>query len=430
MSRVRERDIDRLVDRARTALVDLATELIRCRPTYAEAPSGIARAQQTLASALRDAGMALLPVPTAGSELISHPLYVAVEEFGPNFADYRPGRHPVLRARLEVDPTLPTLALNGHIDVEPIDDHEWSQAALASGAVREGTIFGRGASDMLGALAAYAIAVSIVAELGGPAMNVEVHSVPDEELGGNGTLSLLEAVRAPEYVLIGEPTSLAVSEATLGFHHFVLEVAGRRNHMAENDTGEAAIELLAHAVRRIASIRPLLADSIRSTLGFAEYRSNPLAIGRIAGGTDPAVPPVRAVLEGAAFSAPGAGSEVIAAHLLTALDADLRDRSRLRFSRMSFPGNTPATDESLALAMAACLSDTGVEPVRRGFPSPCDLRLYSAYGSAGVVCGPGDLTRAHAPDEQLDISHLITYTKAIARLLLRFIDPQRKGPQR
>lgn len=414
-----EREIDRLVRARRDELVGLTLELIRRRPTYAEAPSNIAQAQGVLRDALRAGSMTLIEVPDV-PDLRSHQLYVGVEEFMPEHADYLPGRHPIVRARLEIDPLLPTLALSGHIDVEPLDDHEWTEPLEAAGLVRAGRIVGRGASDMLGALAAFAVAVDVTAALGGPSMNVEVHSVPDEELGGNGTLQLLEGAPVPDYVLIGEPNGLQISEATLGFHHFVLDVTGRRSHMAGVHGADSSVEELARAIGRLSLARADLANAIRSSVGFEGYASNPLAIAKVRGGTDPAVPPVTATLEGVAFSAPGWSRDQVADHLLLRLDASLRARSSLRFSGMSFEGNSSSSDDRLPVELARALRDSGVAPRRAGFPSPCDLRLYRAYGSLGVVCGPGDLSVAHGPGEYLDIDRLVTYTKTLVRLLIRF----------
>ncbi|MFY1597915.1 M20 family metallopeptidase [Micromonospora sp. WMMD737] len=419
MTRHIDRDIDRLIERDRNLLVELTTELIGCRPTYVGPTTGIRRAQSIMAGALREAGMRLVDVPAA-SNLRHHPLYVGVEEWTDDFAHYEPGVHPLVVARVDVDPALPTLALSGHIDVEPVDEQEWTDPALAGGCLRDGAVFGRGASDMLGSLAAYAVAVRAAVRLGGPRVNLEVHSVPDEELGGNGTLALLAAHPAPDYVLVGEPTSMRICEATLGFHHFVLNVEGRRTHMAESSGADSAIERAAAAITAVAATRQDLANRIRNSPGFAAYGSNPLAIGKVHGGSDAAVPPLACQVEGVAFSAP----EMSIGDMRELLATGLRERgtelAEPRLTRMSFPGNPPSADRRLATSLAACLRSTGEQPEWTGFPSPCDLRLYHAFGAAGVVCGPGDLAQAHAPDEHVEVDALIAFAKVITRLILNF----------
>jgi acetylornithine deacetylase len=419
MTRQVDREVDRLVERDRDLLVELTTELIGCRPTYVGPVTGIRRAQDIMTGALRDAGMRLVDVPAA-TDLRHHPLYVGVEEWGEDFAGYEPGVHPLVVGRVDVDAALPTLALSGHIDVEPVDEEEWADPVLAGGRLRDGAVFGRGASDMLGALAAYTVAVRAAARLGGPSVNLEVHSVPDEELGGNGTLALLATHPAPEYVVIGEPTSMRICEATLGFHHFVLDVDGRRTHMAESHGAESAIEQAAAAITAVAAIRDVLADRIRNSPGFAGYVSNPLAIGKIIGGVDAAVPPLSCRAEGVAFSAP----EMSPGDMRELLAAVLNERGLRqavpRLTRMAFPGNPPATDRRLPMALSACLRSTGGTPEWTGFPSPCDLRLYHAFGTSGVVCGPGDLAQAHAPDERVEVEALVTFAKVITKLILDF----------
>ncbi len=369
MTRQLDRDVDQLVERDRDLLVELTTELIGCRPTYVGPAAGIRRAQSVMSSALRDAGMRMIDVPAA-TKLRHHPLYVGVEEWADDFAGYEPGVHPLVVGRVDVDPALPTLALSGHIDVEPVDEQEWTDPVLAGGRLRDGAVFGRGASDMLGALAAYTVAVRAALRLGGPSVNLEVHSVPDEELGGNGTLALLAAHPAPEYVLIGEPTSMRICEATLGFHHFVLDVEGRRTHMAESSGADSAIERAAAALTAVATTRHVLADRIRSSPGFAGYDSNPLAIGKIIGGSDAAVPPLSCQVEGVAFSAPAMSTGDVRELLAAVLRERGPEQVVPRLTRMSFPGNPPSTDRRLSNALSVSLRSTGGRPEWTGSPVP------------------------------------------------------------
>jgi acetylornithine deacetylase/succinyl-diaminopimelate desuccinylase-like protein len=54
------------------------------------------------------------------------------------------------------------------------------------------------------------------------------------------------------------------------------------------------------------------------------------------------------------------------------------------------------------------------------FPSPCDARLFEAFGVPSVVFGPGSLARAHGSDEYVTVSELTSYSKVLAATLLDF----------
>jgi acetylornithine deacetylase/succinyl-diaminopimelate desuccinylase-like protein len=410
--------IDRLVDSNREALVELTLELIRCRPSYVEGPGGIRRAQQVMRREIARAGLTITDVNSSGPSLREHSLYVPVEDWGPDFAGYVPGVHPIVLGRLEVNRDRPTLALSGHVDVEPVDDPIWADPRSAAGIATGRQVFGRGASDMLGGLASFVIAARVALQVRDPQMNLEIHSVADEELGGNGTLDLLENWRAPEYVVVGEPTSLGICDASLGFHHFSLSVESTPRHMAHSNSDDSSVEQVARAILAMAGPRASLADRIRKTRSFSAYDSNPLCIGKIMGGNDAATPPASCSLEGVAFSPPGMSKQTVMSLVGEALSRGGVATSSLVFSRMSFNGSESGQDTSLAADVAASLAQIGAPTEVRGFPSPCDMRLYDAFGSAGVIWGPGDLSVAHAPDESVAIDALVSYTRALARLIV------------
>jgi acetylornithine deacetylase len=405
--------IDSYVSDHRRELVGLALDLIGCRPSYAAGRQGVLAAQELLYVELSELGMTPvieLPSPDLAShlsfvdpaEIVSEP--VAADQF----------THPCLWAKWDVGAER-TLALNGHVDVVPAEEENWTRVAWAGGAEADGMIYGRGASDMLAAVAGYVMALRAVKAASCPAVNVEFHSVPSEELGGNGTLAVLERAGTPDWVVIGEPTGNRLCESTLGFHHFTVEVEGQSAHMASVDPSGAAIEKLPKVLSALAAVRADLGRRIAASAGFTDYRENPLAIGMIRGGSVPAVPPARCVLDATAFSSPTDTRDDVLGLLRHHL-ADVPGTS-VRIRRMSFPGNAPSPDRGLVEAVT--LARTGQQAATQltGFASPCDLRHYTSRGAAGVVYGPGDLSVAHAADERVSIEALTEFTTSLARLI-------------
>lgn len=104
----------------------------------------------------------------------------------------------------------PTLLLNGHIDVVPVNFSTWSSDPFVP-IVRDGWLYGRGAGDMKGGLAMAVLSLRALQRLGvAPRHNVSFLSVIEEECTGNGTLAALrEGVRA-DAVVLPEPTNLNI----------------------------------------------------------------------------------------------------------------------------------------------------------------------------------------------------------------------------
>ncbi len=110
-----------------------------------------------------------------------------------------------------------SLHLSGHVDVVPVDpDAPWSHDPW-SGEIADGRIWGRGAGDMKGGLAAYLVAAEAVAEVCGDARgDLLFSSVIEEECGGNGLWAVLRAGYTADATLIGEPTGLDIVHAGTG----------------------------------------------------------------------------------------------------------------------------------------------------------------------------------------------------------------------
>ena len=131
----------------------------------------------------------------------------------------------------------PHLAFAGHVDVVPPGDG-WTSGAFTP-TVRGGLLYGRGAVDMKGAVAAFVAAVSRIAADAG---RITLIITGDEEGPATfGTVALIERMRergiAPDLCLVGEPTSVAalgdmVKIGRRGSVNIWIEVPGRQGHVA------------------------------------------------------------------------------------------------------------------------------------------------------------------------------------------------------
>ncbi|MHB1376410.1 MAG: M20 family metallopeptidase [Candidatus Humimicrobiaceae bacterium] len=122
-----------------------------------------------------------------------------------------------------------SLLFSGHIDVAPFEPDNWKVTRPYEPIEKEGKLYGRGALDMKGGLAAAYWAIRILKESGfSPKGDVIFESVVDEEFaGGNGTLaSRLKGYNA-ELAILAEPTRMQICDACLGAFLGDLTIKGK-----------------------------------------------------------------------------------------------------------------------------------------------------------------------------------------------------------
>ena len=174
-----------------------------------------------------------------------------------------------LVARIPGNGGGPRLALLSHTDTVLADPAEW-QVDPWSGELRDGEIWGRGALDMKGQVAASAVAMASLAREGfQPGGDVIFVAAADEEVGVDFGLSWLcsehpEAVRA-EYslnegagdrVVIGERPFYLASTAEKMSSPFMLRVHGRSGHASMPGIADNALVKAARLIQRLAEFEP------------------------------------------------------------------------------------------------------------------------------------------------------------------------------
>jgi putative selenium metabolism hydrolase len=144
----------------------------------------------------------------------------------------------------------PTLLFDSHLDVVPADQPEqWSQPPF-SGQVSDGRLWGRGAADTKGSLAAMLTAVAGLPRAGLHGQVIVLASVHEEILTGAAVLLALEAFQ-PDLFITGEPTRLALATAQKGRATFDLLAQGRSAHTSHPEEGRNAVYLLMEAIDRL-----------------------------------------------------------------------------------------------------------------------------------------------------------------------------------
>ena len=320
-----------------------------------------------------------------------------------------------------------SILLNAHVDtVAPGDPVAWREDPL-SGAVEGDLLYGRGSCDMKGGLVTLLVALDAFSDLGLRLRgDVTVAATVGEENGGLGALStVLRGYRA-DAALITEPTRLALVTAQGGSLVFRLKVPGRSAHAAARDEGVSALEkfvpifedLLALESERDAALSHPLYDEIKNKV--------PINIGVVRAGNWASTVPESLVAEGRVGLIPGeevaAFKNLVSERISTVARRDpwLREHPpELEWFGGQFAPAEVTRDAPICEALSEAHERvTGEKPPVEGVPYGADMRLYIDFG--GMPCimyGAGDVNVAHAPNEHISITDLLTATTTIACLL-------------
>jgi acetylornithine deacetylase len=323
-----------------------------------------------------------------------------------------------------------TLVLNGHVDVVPAGDPALWTVPPWEATVRDGRVHGRGSVDMKGGLCCALAAVRAIRDAGVDLDGtVVIQSVVGEEDGGLGTLAAIERGHSGDAAIVLEPTDLMVAPAQAGALNFRLTVPGKAAHGALRTEGVSPLDRflpLYAAMRRFEAARnrdvtdPLFADY---DVPFA------LCIGTLRSGIWASTEAESLTCEGrlgvAIDEEPDTLRRAFAALIADAARPDpwLRDHPPVLewWGGQFEPAAIPA-DHPLVTTVADAHRDvTGQPPVVRGMPYGADMRLLvNQGGTPTVLYGPGDVRRAHAPDEFVPIVQLETAARALALTIVRF----------
>lgn len=138
---------------------------------------------------------------------------------------------------VEADMKAPSVMFNTHMDhVDVGDPANWPFPPY-EGVVKEGEIWGRGASDLKGSLACHVYTGALIKRAGLPLPNdVYVVGVVQEEVGGAGSAVLAENLPI-DYVVIGEPSYNKVALGHRGRIEVVVTITGKSVHASVPNTG-------------------------------------------------------------------------------------------------------------------------------------------------------------------------------------------------
>ena len=162
-----------------------------------------------------------------------------------------PGR-PQVVAWVRGSSSSPTLILNGHIDVVPEGDPSAWSVPPYGGIIREGKVFGRGAGDMKGGLAAMMLTARVLKKAEPLQGTLMLQFVIGEEAGEPGTRHLLvDQGYGGDWGIVLEATELKVSPAQNGLIWYQIDIYGNQAHASRPQDGVNAIARAAQLATQI-----------------------------------------------------------------------------------------------------------------------------------------------------------------------------------
>ncbi|MBA3578992.1 MAG: ArgE/DapE family deacylase [Gemmatimonadaceae bacterium] len=307
-----------------------------------------------------------------------------------------------------------SIILNGHLDVVGTEGmtHPPFDAAITNG-----RLYGRGSSDMKAGIAAMCAAATRSTDARDD-LHITIAAVCDEEYESLGTQALLAAGLRADAAIITEPTRLAIAPAHRGFAWMDIEFTGVAAHGSRYDTG---VDAITHAGLLLAELdifnRKVLAHRVHPLLGHASLHAS-----LIHGGTGMSTYPDRCVLSVERRTLPGdstTGVAEVEAAIERVASRTPNYSAKVSLKTAQAPSDVPES-APIVRALAAALSDEGLEPRVEGCTAWTDAALFNAAGIPTICFGPGDIALAHAAEEYVSLDEIASATNVLAHVLRRW----------
>jgi acetylornithine deacetylase len=284
---------------------------------------------------------------------------------------------------------------------------------------RDGRLYGRGAQDMKGGVAAMMSAAATIAAQGGlESGRLVVAAVVDEEHSSIGADALVERWHA-DGAIVTEPTDLAIAVGHKGFAWVEITVEGKAAHGSRPADGQDAILRLGRVLARLEALDAVLqAQPPHPLVGTGSLHAS-----IIQGGRELSSYPDWASLQMERRTLPSEPESIAVREvegILEALareDATFRGRATAMFSR---PAYEVPPDHELPRALAAAVTRAGSQPRITGASFWTDAAVLGHAGIPSILYGPGG-AGLHSTEEYVNVADVVTCRNALMELARGFL---------
>lgn len=289
----------------------------------------------------------------------------------------------------------PRLLLNAHIDTVP-PNSDWSSDPFTP-RITDGKLFALGSADTKGAIAAILAALAVAKSAGRKPVDTGILFSGDEE---SSSVVIRDFVRGPylaglERAIVCEPTGLRAGTRHRGIASFEVDATSPGGHSSLSDKLPSPVAMLS----RLAVALDDWARE-RRDVGPAGFEGMCLNLAALEGGVAFNVIPAHGKLVVSLRPPPGADVRELRADL-EALITRVLPGTKAEFTR----DNAPFATRDLA-SFEPLLGAIARSPIDLGFWT--EAAVLSANDVDAVVFGPGDIARAHGPDEWVGLDDLVS----------------------
>jgi acetylornithine deacetylase len=320
--------------------------------------------------------------------------------------------HQSLLVTLEGRRKGPYTLLESHLDTVPADD--WPETAFLP-RLSDGRLFGRGACDDKGSVAAMVLAVQEALETGSqPPLPVALLAAGDEEHAQTGIKQFVAMGWPLARAVVGEPTRLQPILQHKGVIRWDITVHGRSAHSSQPELGRDAIAGAVRVMGHLAEHQRRLGERFVSRL----MTGPTLTVTMIRGGRTR-----NAVADACTLSVdfrviPGMSPGEARGELIASLAALGLELSHTDPQVDVPPLATSATDPFAKAALAICRRVTGRGDLEfAGAPYGTDASWVADRAST-IVLGPGGIENAHAVDEHVEVEEVVAAARIYYELLM------------
>jgi acetylornithine deacetylase len=307
-----------------------------------------------------------------------------------------------------------TLMLCGHTDTVGVS----GMADPFTPVERDGRLYGRGAQDMKGGLAAMIDAARVARDRGFRKGRIIIAAVIDEEYASLGADALAGAWRA-DAAVVTEPTDLQVGVAHKGFAWAEIRTRGRAAHGSRPADGRDAILRMGRVLHRLEQLdRDLRARAPHPLIGTASLHAS-----MIGGGREWSSYPDACTLRLERRTVATETAETFVGEIDQMLDALRREdpefeaSAALTFARPAY--EIPDTHD-LPVALMRAAAETGVTTHPAGMSFWTDAAILGSAGIPSVLFGPGG-AGLHSIEEFVQIADVMACRDALAALALNYL---------
>jgi len=359
--------------------------------------------------ALPSVNPAFLPVrhPHAGEKKVADFLASVAARAGleVDFQKVLPGRANFLARLRPAGAVRQTILLAPHLDTVVADSIQFIPQR------KHGRLYGRGACDTKGSVAAM---LTALCELAGSSRRPQATEIVfagliDEENAQEGSRALVAGGFQADLAIVGEPTRLEVVTAHKGSLWLEIATQGRAAHGATPHLGRNAVHAMAKIVDWLETdYAAQLARHQHPLLGAATVN-----VGKISGGTQPNIVPDQCVIAVDRRLLPGETPAGVRREITELLRAKGWP-ARLSTAKLA-PAVALETDPGLPLVHQFLQSLGQRKTV--GVDYFCDAAVLAAGGIPSVVFGPGNIAQAHTGDEWISLAELERGKNRLLRFL-------------